>query len=286
MDHAELKDLLPLKALDRLDGDEARALDEHLASGCDECARELASFHEALAAMAIAETGDAPSDRVWARLQSRLDTTLPAGRIYDRGSQREPARRQRFAILGYSAAAALIAVVASSILFTTRVRRITSDTSDEIAALTARVVIVQRDLDAAGNKLAALQARVAQTTDLTLASLGADAHVAHLAGLAPAVSATGTVALNRAQAAAMLHVTGLPPVPDGRVYEVWWIGAKRGPLKAGLFEPLSQGATIVALNLPPPDEAILASAVTLEPTGGVEKPTGAMYLKGDFSRPK
>jgi len=284
MHHAELKDLLPLKALDRLDGDEARAVDEHLASGCDECARELASFHEALAAMAIAESGDGPSDRVWTRLQSRLEAAGPADRIYDRSAQREPARRQRFAILGYSAAAALIAVVASSILFASRLRRITFDTSDEIAALTARVVIVQRDLDATGDKLAALQARVAQTTDLTLASLGADARVAHLAGLAPAISATGTVALNRAQAAAMLHVSGLPPVPDGRIYEVWWIGAKRGPLKAGLFEPLSQGATIVALDLPPPNEVVLASAVTLEPTGGSEKPTGAMYLKGDFPR--
>jgi hypothetical protein len=35
MDHAALKDLLPLKALDRLDGDEARAVYEHVAAGCD-----------------------------------------------------------------------------------------------------------------------------------------------------------------------------------------------------------------------------------------------------------
>jgi hypothetical protein len=26
----------------------------------------------------------------------------------------------------------------------------------------------------------------------------------------------------------------------------------------------------------------LASAITLEPHGGVEKPSGAMFLKGDF----
>ena len=55
MDHAEIKHLIPLKALSRLDGDEARAVDDHLAAGCDECERELASFTEALAAMAIAE---------------------------------------------------------------------------------------------------------------------------------------------------------------------------------------------------------------------------------------
>jgi len=284
MDHAAIKDLLPLKALDRLEGDEARAVDEHLASGCDECARELASFNDALAAMALAEAGDGPADRVWSNLQSRLDATRPGGRVADR-PRREPAPRQRFAILGSAAAAALIAIVVSSIFFTARMRRVTSDTSDEITALTARVIDIQRDLDTTGDKLAALQTRIEQTTDLTLASLGADARVAHLGGLAPAVSAAGTVALSRAQGTAILHVSGLPPVPDGSVYEVWWIGKQRGPLKAGLFEPSSQGGTIVALDLPPPDEVVLASAVTLEPRGGVEQPTGAMYLKGDFPRP-
>jgi hypothetical protein len=50
-----------------------------------------------------------------------------------------------------------------------------------------------------------------------------------------------------------------------------------------LFEPANQGATIVSLDLPPPGEVVLASAVTLEPLGGVDKPSGAMYLKGDFA---
>ena len=49
VEHAEIKDLIPLKALSQLDGDEARAVDEHLAAGCDECERELASFNDALA---------------------------------------------------------------------------------------------------------------------------------------------------------------------------------------------------------------------------------------------
>ena len=39
------------------------AVDEHLAAGCDECERELASFAEALAAMAmVGDGGDGPSD--------------------------------------------------------------------------------------------------------------------------------------------------------------------------------------------------------------------------------
>jgi anti-sigma-K factor RskA len=284
VEHAEIKDLIPLKALSRLDADERRAVDEHLARGCDECERELASFNEALAAMAIVEAGaDGPSDPIWSLLQKRLDESRPAQRIEDR-SKRGSSRGRGFAMLGSAAVAAVVAIAVSYAFFNSRMRTDTSQTSNEVAALTAKVIEVERNLDATGDQLAALQAKVAQTTDLTLASLGPDARVARLAGLDPAPSANGTVAINHSQGTAMLEVNGLPPTPDDKEYEVWWIGAKQGPLRAGTFVPSSHGATIVSLDLPPQGEVVLASAITLEPRGGVEKPSGAMYLKGDFPR--
>jgi len=281
MDHAEIKDLIPLKALSRLEGEEASAVDEHLAAGCDECARELGSFNEALAAMAMAESGGAaPSERIWSRLQARLESDRPANRIEDR-AVREASRGRGFAMLS-SAAAALVAIVVSYAFFNSRVSSVASGTSNDIAALTARVIVMERNLETTGNQLAALEAKVTQTTDLTLASLGPDARVVHLAAQPASPSAVGTVALNRAEGTAMLQVSGLPPTPDDKQYEVWWIGEKQGPLKAGVFDPLSQGATIVSLDLPPPGEVVLASAITLEARGGADKPSGAMYMKGDF----
>jgi anti-sigma-K factor RskA len=247
---------------------------------------------EALAAMALVESGgDDLSERIWSRLQARLDDERENPRGADRVARRfedqavrEPARRSGFAMFGSAAAAALLAIVVSSLFFNSRLRGVTADTTDEITALTAKVIALQRNLDTTGDQLAALQTKVAQTTDLTLASLGPDARVVHLAGLPPSPSAGGTVVLNRAAGTAMLQVSGLPPTPDDKQYEVWWIGDKQRPLKAGLFDPLSHGATIVSLELPPPNEVVLASAITLEPRGGVEKPSGAMYLKGDFPR--
>jgi anti-sigma-K factor RskA len=290
MDHAQIKELIPLKALSRLEGDEARAVDEHLAAGCDECERELASFNEALAALAIVEDsgGEDSSQRIWSRLQARLGddqrtSDRAARRIEDR-AVRQRARRSGFAMLGSAAVAAVVAIAVSAVFYNSRVRTITTDTSDEITALTAKVILLQRNVDTTGDQLAALQAKVAQTTDLTLASVSPDARVVRLLGLAASPSASGTVAFSQSQGTAMLEVSGLPPTPDDKEYEVWWIGEKQGPLKAGLFEPLNQGATIVSLDLPPPGEVVLASAITLEPLGGVDKPSGAMYLKGDFAR--
>lgn len=290
MDHAQIKELIPLKALSRLEGDEARAVDQHLATGCDECERELASFNDALAAMAIVEDSgvEDSSQRIWSRLQARLAddpraSDRAARRVEDR-AVRQPSRRSGFAMLGSAAVAAVVAIAVSTVFYNSRVRTITTDTSDEITALTAKVILLQRNIDTTGDQLAALQAKVAQTTDLTLASVSPDARVVRLSGLAASPSASGTVAFSQSQGTAMLEVSGLPPTPDDKEYEVWWIGEKQGPLKAGLFEPANQGATIVSLDLPPPGEVVLASAVTLEPLGGVDKPSGAMYLKGDFAR--
>lgn len=287
MDHARIKDLLPLKALDQLDGEEARVVDTHLAAGCDQCGPELASLVEALAAMALVEAGEGSSDRIWNRLEQRLgsEPTSTPPRLSDRPApRRESGRRRTFTILGSAAAAAIVAIIVSTSFINSHLNRLNSDTSNDIAALTARLVTLQRDLDTTGDRLAALQSKVAQTTDLTLAGLGPDSLVVPLAALTPAPGAGGMVAMNTSQGSAILQVSGLPPAPDDKIYEAWWIGAKQGPLKAGLFQPLSQGSTIVSLNLPPAGEVILAGAITLEPLGGVDKPTGAMYLKGDFPR--
>src|ERR1700685_769984 len=96
MDHAQIKELIPLKALSRLEGDGARAVDEPLATGGDECERELASFNEALAALAIVEDsgGEDSSQRIWSRLQARLGddprTSDRAGRRVEDPAVRAP----------------------------------------------------------------------------------------------------------------------------------------------------------------------------------------------------
>ena len=69
---------------------------------------------------------------------------------------------------------------------------------------------------------------------------------------------------------AALVVTGLDPPPAGRTYEAWVI-ADENPRPAGLFD-VREETTVVALERPVPAGAVVA--VTLEPEGGVEEPTG------------
>jgi len=154
------------------------------------------------------------------------------------------------------------------------------DAAEQIAALQGQALDLSRQLASRDRELASLRNEVATRAQLTQAILAPDLRTIKLGPLPPAPDAAGLVAISNARGQSLLEVAGLPqPQPD-KAYELWWIGAKSGPVRAALFRPGPGGGAIIVATMPPAGERILASAITLEPAGGVGKPTGAMYLKG------
>ena len=70
----------------------------------------------------------------------------------------------------------------------------------------------------------------------------------------------------------------LPPLPKGKVYQLWVV-TRSAPLSAGLLTPDGSGHVMAVADMPPGVEPV-AVAVTIEPEGGVPSPTGAKYLLG------
>ncbi len=86
----------------------------------------------------------------------------------------------------------------------------------------------------------------------------------------PLSGASGTLVVAETGEAALV-VSSLDPAPAGKTYEAWVIEDGR-PVPAGLFEA-AEGRTVVALERAVPRGAVVA--VTLEPEGGVERPTSS-----------
>ena len=80
--------------------------------------------------------------------------------------------------------------------------------------------------------------------------------------------AKGAVVVTNSGRAALV-VTGLPPAPPGKTYEVWVI--EKSPKRAGLMDGGTKASTIRLLE-PTPGGSIVA--VTVERAGGVDAPTG------------
>ena len=81
---------------------------------------------------------------------------------------------------------------------------------------------------------------------------------------------------------AILLVNGLPQPPAGKEYQLWFIEPKRAPRPGNTFSTDSAGRAQVNEHIQAQDRDYSVMAVTLEPAGGAQSPTGAMYLRSDY----
>ena len=287
MTHEELKALLPLAALDRLEPDEAAALREHLA-GCDECTAELREFEHAAAMMTLAVDAPTSTDRITHRLEARLAASMPARAraATDRPASRnaQPASRagSRGIALPLSMAAAVLLVAYCAVL-TSRLSNLQSayDTrANQLAYLQNRFTTLQHDAQVAEQKIDALSKVLSERVRLEDVLDAPDLQVTRLAPLPPAPGARAVVITSRSSGTAVLRASGLETPPAGKTYQLWWITKQQGPVPAGTFTAEAGNEVIAKVDPPPVGDHVMLTAVTLEPAGGVPKPTGAMYLKG------
>jgi anti-sigma-K factor RskA len=286
MDHGAIKNLLPLAAVVSLEPEEARALEDHLRTGCDECEPELRELREAAASMAYALDPAGSQQRVWERLDARL-------RASERGAAVRPASRRgaaaarpalgrvgvwRAAAGGLTAAAIGLAVYAG--IVSDRLNHSQADNQRRVAELDSRLTNARAELMNTRGEVRTLQAVLADQSRLQRVLMEPDLRLTRLEPLTPAPGAKAIVAVSGRNNAAVIQASGLPAAPDGKIYELWWITKESGPVEAGLFQASPGRTTIAPASPPPPGQHVMLSAVTLEPLGGVSKPTGAMYLKG------
>jgi anti-sigma-K factor RskA len=91
----------------------------------------------------------------------------------------------------------------------------------------------------------------------------------------------GHVLWNERKKAWLFYVFGMPQPPAGKEYQVWFMTDKEGPVSAGVFTPDANGTGWVLATSPSKLFGdIKAAAVTLEPAGGLPKPSGETYLRG------
>jgi anti-sigma-K factor RskA len=85
---------------------------------------------------------------------------------------------------------------------------------------------------------------------------------------------------------ALLQVSNLPEVPSGKAYQLWLIKNNK-PVPSGLFS-VQTGAKDSFFKIEQMADANKKSAnafaITLEPEGGSQQPTGAMYMLGNVAQ--
>ncbi|MFH9730159.1 anti-sigma factor domain-containing protein [Streptomyces sp. NPDC017260] len=229
-------------ALHALPPDEEAAFENHLAS-CAECRREAVELTRTASLLGAAEARTPPPElrhRVLAQISAvRQERPEPADRPRRPGSWVRHRRRQQ--VLGLALAASVAAA----------------------AALGGVAWWQHTEADSAREEAADLHTGAEALTDV-LAAPDATISTAELAH-----GATASVVASQAQGRAAFIASGLPPLTDDRVYELWYA-------EAGEFRPaglLSGAGGRQAHILDGPLEGATAVGITVEPAGGSPQPT-------------
>ena len=248
-------------ALGSLDHMERAAFEAHLA-GCDRCAVEVRSLQRTAAVLAYGVAPHTPPPALRRRVLEAVGAA--ASTSIGAGPRRQPLRRwlpiaaSVIAALGAGVYAARLLTRVSDLEGRLEQALLQASAADRMMAETRRV---NTELQSAMGVLAA--------PDLVRIDLG---------GQGPAPGAHGRALWSRTRGM-VFTASSLPPLPAGRVYQVWVVTGQ-APISAGLLAPDQAGSGQSFFNTPPDIPPPVAIAVSIEPTGGVPAPTGAIYLVG------
>ena len=271
MSHEEYREMLSSHALSALDAPEANALEAHLAT-CQSCRSELDKWRSTAAGLAFVGGAMEPSpqlrDRILIQVRNELAGKIQASHDSARQSERakivpfEPQRRNVWTSIGS------LGAIAAAILF---------------LALIASIIVLWRQNRAARTELARLstelrraEAQIQKEQEAIALLSTPGARMTELVGTKMAPGAHAMIAYDKS-GNAMLVAKGLPVVPPGKAYQLWFIvGNHKMPGKVFALDETGRGD--LKDQIPSAALAGAVFAVTLEPAGGVVAPTGEIFL--------
>ena len=266
--HAEIADRLERYVLDQLPEPERREVEEHLRA-CGTCAKDVHELRAALVGVAESVPPVTPPaalrERVLAAVATEQQETARRER---RVGIVQPPSRRLWGMLPLAAAAVLVLAIGAVAFRIDRSRR-------ELAGDLSRLQTLNVDLQERLTRFAA-------QTDLALSILtAADMREIPLEGRESAVAAAARAYWSPGRGL-LLVADRLPAPPAGRIYQVWIIEGGQ-PVSAGLLgeEPGNRGMLIVTPPRPGTGASVTV-AVTDEPPGGLQAPSGTIRLAGSI----
>lgn len=258
MSCAEARDLLAALSLDALDVGERDLVEEHLL-GCPSCAVEQRPYQEAVARLALAFPQHEPPPSLKRRLLTAAAAECPADTPARFPRVRLQLDRPRFR------AAAVIAGLALVVAFGT----------------TLGAVPLRAQLNEQRSLVASLKERAARYDTVVAVLQAPDLQVRPMQGTPLAPQASGRIYVDPETGAGMIVVQSLPPLSEGRVYQLWWVRADGTRASGGLLTRTDQwGNGYALIQSPSPLGSWRSARLTEEPLGGSPAPTGLPLLSG------
>ncbi len=263
-DPASLLEAYALYALPEAD---ARAVEEYLATGGDADDRaRLVQWEETAAMLPHLLEPVAPAPQ----LRTRLLAQVYADALEESGGTVAPVR----GTLPPQGPSVAVSAPVSLSAWRERRTRLAAWASGAVAAALLLVTVGLGAWTAALQSDVAVRNRVIADQRRDLAAVG---ETRTLAATQSGAMAQGQLLRLANPQAAVLTISGLPPLAQGRVYQVWFIQGNT-PTGAGLFSPNADGtwSGLVRGDV----TSAQTIAISAEPAGGSSAPTGNIVATG------
>jgi len=240
--HDMLRDDLPAYALGTLDPQASARLQRHL-SECDECVQVLREYEDVMRLLPFGLPHAEPSPAARRELLRRVRTDQASSQ------RRVGAGWWPHVRLHALTALVVVAAVIGGALFWSLSG---GDDGDDAAE--------------------------------TVADLRTDSEtqIIPLLGSVAAPRAVAQLFFQPGEMRAGLVVSGLPPLPDDRTYQLWFVQPDETRHDGGIFDVDTDGQAIVAIAAPADYAPGWTCGVTEEPAGGSISPTGQNVLRGSY----
>jgi anti-sigma-K factor RskA len=265
-EHVRSEDL-ELLALGALPENEAQALQAHL-SACEECSARLAEARGHASLLAFAVKQERPAGTIKAELMARVRANRQAEEMNVWPARMHPPEHNKptkeptsgWLTWVLAAAALLLALVSFALSWQNR----------NMAARLQQQRKVTESSIREREQIEKLVGMLASPDTMTV----------KLAGMGEIPKASGMVKFNSKAGLILYQATDLPDLPAGKSYQMWLVPMSGAPISAGLLGPGGRRFGNMWIAELPPNVEAKAFAVTVEPAGGADQPTGPKLLLG------
>lgn len=240
--HNIFKDNLAAFALGALDPEEASALEAHLRT-CDDCRLELADYQRVSSGLLTVLPPKSPSPKLKRSLQKRLE-----------GYAKPVRPRMNWSLNQYLTTGAFVLLIGLNIFSA------------------FEVYSVKRDQAELNGAYGSNQTAIAMLAYPTTQSIAFEQN-----------GISGSLLVDKNRNLLAVFAWHLPPTPADKAYQMWLIDPQGDRTSGGFLIPDTDQPFVTAIiKSPQPLTAFTGLGVTLEPSGGSPKPTGAKIFRVDF----
>jgi anti-sigma-K factor RskA len=314
MTHETFRELLPLYVIGALDGAELRDFEQYVAANRTRCEAEIAEFQAVANQLAFAAPAVKPPDKVFDRILADIEEKPRRKAVEQPEAESANLVTLFMRWIPWTVAFGLCLVVLAAVWRLNEQSKVVKDFRQRDALLASANTELRSKLDeqtrtlqaeveelrTANNHLTRERDELRQRMerqDLKVASLQRDferqrstldmmmdpaLHVGQLADPSGKSTATAKVYWQSSNQSGLVVVSKMSPIVQGgpKTLELWAICGDQAPIPAGVFWTDASGHGVVDIKLAKQVACAPKFAVSIEPAGGVDSPSGPIVLLG------